>query len=81
MEKVPLSQSFTTRDLMGANMERYEFHIFRSGMLRPKWYFNFESTNGENMFQSEGYSRRIDAEQAIKTIQREAPGAVVIVDD
>lgn len=77
----PLSQSFTTRDLIRRDeMELYEFHIFTSGILRKRYYFNFESTNGEVMFQSEAYSRQIDAERAIGTIQREAHRATVIQD-
>lgn len=59
----------------------YQFEVFKGGVLKKKWYFRFLSSNGEKMCQSEGYSRRTDAQAAVETIKREAPAAEVIVEE
>jgi len=45
-----------------------------------EWFFHFAAANGEIMFPSEGYTRKVSCLKAIARIKREVGGAVVVED-
>ena len=53
----------------------YKFEVYKdkAGEFR----FRFKASNGETMFASEGYKAKASAMSAIKSIQKNAPGAAV----
>lgn len=61
-------------------MREYKFEIFsRVGLLGRRWYFRFVASNGETMAQSEGYTRKENAEKAVQSIKRRAADARTVV--
>lgn len=59
----------------------FRFVLFKGGFIKKQWYFNFEAPNGEVLFQSEGYSRKIDAQETIASIKFHAKDAEVAYAD
>lgn len=58
----------------------YKFEIFsRIGLRGRRWYFRFVASNGETMAQSEGYTRKENAEKAVQSIKRRAAEARTVV--
>lgn len=51
---------------------------FEYWKAKDGWYFHFRSANGEIVFPSEAYTRKIVALQAIKLIKRWAADAKVV---
>ena len=58
----------------------YKFEIFsRIGIRGRRWYFRFVAANGQIMAQSEGYTRKENAEKAVQSIKRQAAGSHTVV--
>lgn len=58
---------------------RYQFELFRRLTLRGwRHFFRLRAPNGRILLQSEGYSRGIDAEDAVRTIKRAAGAAMMV---
>lgn len=63
-------------------MGEYKFHIYpRIGLRGRRWYFRFVSPNNKIMFQSEGYTTKAKAEEAVRTIKWYAANARTHVSD
>lgn len=58
----------------------FQFVIFsRLGLRGRRWYWRFVAANGEIMAQSEGYTRKGNAEKAVQRLKRSAAGARTVV--
>lgn len=55
------------------------FELFKDSA--GEWRFRLIARNGETVAQSEGYKRKIDAQNTINSIRTGAPKARVIVED
>jgi uncharacterized protein YegP (UPF0339 family) len=53
-----------------------KFAIFKD--KRGKYRFHLEASNGEVIASSEGYKTKASAENGIKSVQTNAPGATVV---
>lgn len=51
----------------------YKFELYQD--KAGEYRFRFKASNGETMFASEGYKAKASAVSAIKSIQKNAPGA------
>lgn len=47
-------------------------------LLRPVWYFRIVASNGEPVAQSEGYARRIDMMETVRTLKSQLPSAEIV---
>ncbi|MBB3964821.1 YegP family protein [Rhizobium metallidurans] len=54
-------------------MYKFEVYKDKAGEFR----FRFKASNGEAMFGSEGYKAKASALNAIESIKKNAPGAVI----
>ena len=53
----------------------YKFEIYKDKSVEYR--FRFRATNGEVMFQGQGYKQKQSAKSAIESIQKNAPNAEI----